>query len=344
MNVTTGVMGNAAPTPAPPGGCVNLGGTTCVDPFGSGTPVGISHSYDCEVRKHAWEFAKATLPWRGSFKTVFDALQLQKCENMNATSVPATEDTYIAPKFHTPTQGVVIYIDAHVSSGGDGSKAHPFSTLEAGIDAAAKVAAELVTVLLRGGIYHTKGIVLSAAHSGLTIQNFDGEDAVISGAVPVPVSKEMWSLHVASTNTWRLDLSGWQEMPLETFGMRVGTNPVHPVNASTGIRGGVNGGVKRAVRARWPNGDPEIGTGYSMHRLDTFPRMHEDVKTTKNYFSAPSDWPGVFWLNESEGGYLPWAGHNSGGSGTWFGSSGGLCSGRQVRHELNAHRHTQTFF
>jgi hypothetical protein len=326
MNITTGVIGNPippAPTPPPPGGCVNLGGTTCVDPFSSGTPGGITHSYDCEVRKHAWEFAKVTLPWRGSFKTAFDALQLQKCDNINA-SVPATEDAYAAPKFSTPTQSAVIYVDANASHGGDGSKSHPFFTLEAGTDAAAKVATQ-VTIVLRGGVYYTKGIVLSAAHSGLTIQNFEGEEATVSGAIPVPVSKDKWSLHAASTNTWRLDLSAWQEMPLETFGMRVGSDSVSALNASTGVKG-----VKRAVRARFPNGDPEIGTGYSMNHLNTFPRTHADVKTTKNYFAAPSDWPGVFWLNESEGGYLPWAGHNSGGSGTWFGSSGGVCSGRQV--------------
>ena len=45
-----------------------------------------------------------------------------------------------------------------------------------------------VTVVLRTGVYPVAvgGIVLSAAHSGITIQNYQGEDAVVSGAVPVP--------------------------------------------------------------------------------------------------------------------------------------------------------------
>ena len=50
----------------------------CVNPFDSGTPgFGVSHGYDCALRTHVWQFAKTTLPERGSFKTVFDSLQLQ---------------------------------------------------------------------------------------------------------------------------------------------------------------------------------------------------------------------------------------------------------------------------
>lgn len=45
--------------------------------------------------------------------------------------------------------------------------------------------------MLRAGTYYTKGIVLSSVHSGLTIQNYHGEDAVVTGAVRVPVSPAM---------------------------------------------------------------------------------------------------------------------------------------------------------
>jgi hypothetical protein len=184
----------------------------CVDPFNLGNPPGVSAHYDCEVRKHMWEFAKETLPHRGSFKTVFDALQLQRCNNVTA---PATEDTHTAPYFATPRTTTVIFVDSNASGGGDGSKVRPFSTLEAGIHAAAKGKAP-VTVVLREGAYYTEGIVLSAQHSGITIQNFEGEEAVVTGAVKVPVSKTKWSLHRATTNTWRLDLADWDEQPIGT--------------------------------------------------------------------------------------------------------------------------------
>ena len=54
--------------------------------------------------KHAYEFGKATLPRRGSFKTLYDALQLQACG------------------VATPTTGEFINLVAdneHVARGGD---------------------------------------------------------------------------------------------------------------------------------------------------------------------------------------------------------------------------------
>ena len=79
------------------------------------------------------------------------------------------------------------------------------------------------------------------------------------------------------------------------------------------------------------DGDPEtLDLGYSLQWLKTFPRTHEPESTTKNFFSNPSDWPGVYWLDEPEGGPLPVAGINVGGTGHWYDSYGGRCSGRQA--------------
>ena len=144
-------------------------------------------------------------------------------------------------------------------------------------------------------------------------QNFEGAEVAVSGTIPVPAAKNKWSVHDASTNTWKLDLSAWQHAPQETFGLRVNHS-------------------RRAIRARWPDGDPETGTGYEMTRLPLFPRLHEPVGTTTNYASHPEDWPGVYWLDEPEGGATGgvWADHNAAGTGRWDDFSGGLCSGRQA--------------
>lgn len=48
----------------------------------------MTKSYDCAARKHAWEFAKATLPERGSFKSAYEALQLDVC----GVPTPAEDD------------------------------------------------------------------------------------------------------------------------------------------------------------------------------------------------------------------------------------------------------------
>ena len=110
-----------------------------------------------------WEFAKETLPQRGSFKTAYDALQLHTCN----VSAPPTEDAFVAPHFPTPTHGAVIYVDAKAAAGGDGSKSTPFSTVEAAVAAAGKGkgggSPAAATIVLRAGSHHTAGVILSAA-------------------------------------------------------------------------------------------------------------------------------------------------------------------------------------
>ena len=298
-----GTSGRPPPPPPPrppprtcPPGTEYMAGFSCLAPTASGSPVspGLPAGYDCAVREHMWEFAKKTLPRRGSFKTAYDALQLHTCN----VSAPPTEDVFVAPHFPTPTNGEVIYVDAKAATGGDGSNTKPFSTIEAAVEAAGKGdGSGSATIVLRAGRYYTAGIVLSAEHSNLVIQNFEGEEVSVTGALAVPIkNRASWVVHNVSTNTWRLDLADWREIPSETFGMRVG--------------------VRRAIRARFPDGDPEtLDLGYSLQWLKTFPRTHEPESTTKNFFSYPSDWPGVFWLDEPEGGLLPVAGKNVAGTG-----------------------------
>jgi len=257
----------------------------CMDPLGSGSRPGLPAGYDCEVRRHAYRFAIATLPERGMFKTAFDALQLQACGD----PAPAAEDRLAPPRFPPPPPpATTIYVDAAAAPGGDGSLLRPFATLEAAVDAAGQgpAGAHNMTVELRAGTYRTPGVVLTPRHSGLTIQNHGGEEAVVSGAVAVPNALGRWSVHNAATNTWRLDLKGQRGMPAEAFGLRVVTG----------------NSTRRATSARYPNGDSELGTSLSTEALPIFPRDHDPVAKATLYESNPEDWPGVYWLREPEGG------------------------------------------
>ena len=134
----SGDVGHAPPQC--PKGQVYRAGLHCVDPHDTGTPGGTYYNsgtgtgltptsvpadYDCEVRAHAWEFAKRTLPRRGEFKTVYDALQLWRC---NVTA-PAATDEYTPPRFATPSHGCVLFVDAGAAGGGNGSQTKPYVTL-----------------------------------------------------------------------------------------------------------------------------------------------------------------------------------------------------------------------
>lgn len=287
----------------------------------AGTPPNISHSYDCESRRHAWRFAQATLPQRGDFRSAFDALQLQACGLMP----PERWDEYVPPKLPTPRVGTLLFAAPAATASGDGSKQNPLS-LRAAV-AAAAAAEKPVVLLLRKGVYHlARSLQLGPAHSNLTIQNYQGEEVAISGAVPVRVaSKSAWKLVNGSTNTWQLDVHGQKLFP--SYGLRVGT--------------------QRAVLAKFPNGDPALsavhmdsgsipygpgrylnGSGRSMRIPTYFSREHAPVNTTIEYWARPADWPGVYWHEFSTATHAPMDG--AGGYGAWFHAEGGICSGRQV--------------
>ena len=85
-------------------------------------------------------------------------------------------------------------------------------------------------------------------------------DVVVSGAVPVTVAKEKWSLANAKTNTWKLDVRG-QRLP-KGFGLRVGT--------------------RRAIRAKYPNGDPETAASYCIIPLGSNAQPGANVVFTRN--------------------------------------------------------------
>ena len=90
----------------------------------------------------------------------------------------------VPPHYPTPptTSGsVTVYVDAAASAAGDGSKTKPYSSVAAAVEAAgggethAGSTTKNVTIVLRAGVYYEKQMLLTTNHSGLTIQNFEGE-------------------------------------------------------------------------------------------------------------------------------------------------------------------------
>jgi hypothetical protein len=145
----------------------------------AGTPLDIPHSFDCAARQAAWQYGKATLPRRGDFKTLFDALQL---ENGCGIAAPPSADRWTPPTLPTPPVGGV-YVAPNAAAGGDGSIGKPFATIQAALDQAAAMDGA-ATILLRAGTHVVASqLVVTAAHSHVAVQNYNGERAVISGGI-----------------------------------------------------------------------------------------------------------------------------------------------------------------
>eukprot|EP01050_Picozoa_sp_SAG11_P003986 SAG11_NODE_242_length_11757_cov_9.613999_2_plen_310_part_00 len=118
-----------------------------------------------------------------------------------------------------------------------GTLASPLKTIQAAVNMAAGQPSAVVN--LRGGTHYVSAPVqVSAANSGLTIQNFNGEVAIVSGAVPLhlnwtkyelPALNDGGNAYVADVISFDLD-----EFPgFHVDGMRV-------------------------TRARYPNGNVEL--------------------------------------------------------------------------------------
>ena len=64
-----------------------------------------------------------------------------------------------------------------------------------------------VTIVLRAGIHHLAApLRLTAQDSGLTLQNYPGEEAWLSGATPLTPQWEPWSAAPEGSNVWKAQL------------------------------------------------------------------------------------------------------------------------------------------
>ena len=161
----------------------------------------VRDQFDCEMRELAVEFAAQLQPLRAAqaFADVADALdgtpeKAQGCSVRGGAALRAATANATAtsrfPLLHKPARaptagGQTFYVATTGSDGNAGTMAAPFATLAAAV-AATRATPGWDTILLRGGTYYNvPTTVLTAADSGLTIQNFPGEEVWLSGAKPL---------------------------------------------------------------------------------------------------------------------------------------------------------------
>eukprot|EP01050_Picozoa_sp_SAG11_P023129 SAG11_NODE_4565_length_1849_cov_1.276571_2_plen_299_part_00 len=159
-------------------------------------------SFDCKARELAWQYGKQLAPQRGSFKSLFDALQLGGCYLPNP---PTDDDSWEPPTLAVPVAAegsrAIIYVDAELGDDNhDGvSPDAPLRTLQAAVSAsraivtAAVGAAPARHIVVKGKYYLRKPLHLTAEDSGLHLQNADGIPATLTGAKKLPsLSWQPW--------------------------------------------------------------------------------------------------------------------------------------------------------
>jgi hypothetical protein len=153
-----------------------------------GTPQGVPDLIDCAVREFAYNYGKSLLPDRGDFKTLFDAMQLQFC-NLTA---PTTSDKYVPPKLPTPTNALFVCAQKG-SDDADGTRATPYRTITRALGEVGKSKMP-AAIVVRGGVYELdEPLQIGPQHSGLRLQNFEGEEVTLA---PAPFFRSMFRCSV----------------------------------------------------------------------------------------------------------------------------------------------------
>ena len=173
----------------------------------------VRDAFDCKMRALAVEFASHIQPWRpaATFSEIVDALNGAKEKASGCVvQVPAglgVSGSRFGPIVPLTVGGGFIqwFVSINGNDSNNGTELFPFRTVSVALAAARSNVGGSNQIILRAGTYFlTATIVLDAADSGLTIQSFPGEEAWISGGVPL--SGLTWSpYNVSSTNaSWEV--------------------------------------------------------------------------------------------------------------------------------------------
>lgn len=187
----------------------------------------VKNSTECEIRLLAYEYALRLRPGESPLLDVFDALELNE---MCGATRPAPGPSPTPPSYPEPSGVTERFIV--------GKGKNEYETVAAALKASrasAKPGAEKI-ILVRGGVHYLDApIALDKRDSGLTVSNYPGEAAELSGGKPLTTRWRPFNVS-DDANVWVTDVdASVSEIP------GLATESPHV----------------RLIRARWPNANPE---------------------------------------------------------------------------------------
>lgn len=190
-----------------------------------------SKTQQCAVAQAAYEFGLHLIPELAPNRDLFDALELGECG-----LTPPPSPTPTVPRFPLPQAG--IFVDpVNGDDSNAGTEKEPLATVKAAVTVAGSRAVDARTVVLRAGVHTLAATVeVGPSLSGLTLQNFPGESAWLSGGQRVTPEWRKAQGFPEELNVWEAALP---EVP-RALGLNRLEGFVDPTHA-------------RMTRARFPN-------------------------------------------------------------------------------------------
>jgi len=161
-------------------------------------------SFDCAVRKLAYEYGKHLIPRLGSFESLWYALDLNSDNcHVNITKEPDLERK---TTWKSNNHQDVIHV-------------FPGQSIQAAIDKASKVTSK--TVFLREGLHYLpKTLHLGPEHSGVTLSAFPEEKPILSGGKQLSLNWEPYDV-TQGKNIYVSEVSDVKDVPgLQINGVR----------------------------------------------------------------------------------------------------------------------------
>ena len=160
--------------------------------------------FDCKMRQLAIEFAHKIQPFRTKdhFQQIVDALngspEAANCSLALPLHLDETKSRFAL--FDSPAATAMYYVDATKGSDSNaGTMDKPFKSIAHAVQVS-RSASSPTTILLRAGTFYlNKTIELGPEDSGLTLQNYNGEEVWISGAKPI--APQWKAFNVSKKNT-----------------------------------------------------------------------------------------------------------------------------------------------
>ena len=196
-------------------------------------------SFDCDMRKLAYQYGKQQIPRKKDFQSLWYALDLNSptCTTpLDGTTSPESTPNTEIPVKELPTISIQ---DAVLVLPGESIQDAIDLACGATAATATATAAAHPTVLLRQGTHYLlEQLVITAKHNGLTLASYPGEEATVSGGKVLNVQWTSYDTK-GDSNIWVADVQEQQIIGLQLNG-------------------------KRATRARYPNipGGIETSCGY----------------------------------------------------------------------------------
>lgn len=222
----------------------------------------IPASFDCAMRKAAYAYGQKLLPRKGSFESLFYALNL----NAPNCTVPIPSGKQSEAAREEPWLADAIFVCARAGRDDASGQRHaPLRSIQKALDQAVALEPPRAVVLRGGTHFIAQQILLTARHRNLRVVSFPGERAVVSGGKLLDVDWKPFNVSKGA-NIWVADITG-------------------QVSQVPGLQ--ING--VRATRARFPNlpGGIEVSPGYgamvASDRADWTPPQFQKYGKVKFY-------------------------------------------------------------